>query len=274
MTSDKHRTHEQIQSEITLINGIRNIIELPHQPIPHKPDQYILPITFEHDTYYSVAFKFIDGSPLDSGRPYEIKSAAATLARFHRVTAGKLRSIDRPTLFHSPIYDISYATHDHIYDELKAWKSRLQSSSPLYGILHGDYNFSNLIKSINYIYLIDFEDSCYGWYAYEIANALYMELFDQRKKQLLDKFSDFFKQFLQSYFLAWPEAKVILEDIPMYITYRVLMLESWLNGNPAAPAFIKSATSSWKKELIQFIDLYKTKLYALIKKLSSSESLE
>ena len=102
-----------------------------------------------------------------------------------------------------------------------------------------------------------------------------MELFDQRQEREFDKFSDFFKQFLQSYFLAWPVAKVILEDIPMFITYRVLMLESWLNGNPAAPAFIKSATTPWKKELIQFIDLYKTKLYAaLIKKLSSSDSLE
>ena len=101
-----------------------------------------------------------------------------------------------------------------------------------------------------------------------------MELFDHRSEQVLDNFSVFFKQFLQSYFSVWPEAKVILEDIPMFISYRVLMLDSWLNGNPAAPAFIKSANDQWKKELIQFIDLYKTKLYALIKKLSSSEALE
>ncbi len=270
----EHRTHEQIQSEIILINGIINIVELPHQPIPLKPDQYVLPITFEHDTYYAVAFNYIDGSPLDPRNTYEIQSAAAILARFHRATAGKLKSIDRPTLFHSPIYDISYATHDQYYDELKAWKSRLQSSSPFYGIIHGDYNFSNLIKSIIYIYLIDFEDSCYGWYAYDIGNALYMELFDQRKEQEFDKFSDFFKQFIQSYFLAWPEAKVIIEDVPMFITYRVLMLESWLNGNPEAPNFIQSAETAWKKELIQFIDLYKTKLYALIKNISSSDALE
>ena len=79
LTSDKHRTHEQIQSEITLINGIRNIVELPHQPVPLKPGQYVLPITFEHDTYYAVAFNYIDGSPLDPRHTYEIKSAARQL---------------------------------------------------------------------------------------------------------------------------------------------------------------------------------------------------
>lgn len=274
ITADKHRTHEQIQSEITLIYGIINLVELPHQPVPLKLDQYVLPITFEHDTYYAVAYHYIDGIPLDPRNTYEIKSAAAILARFHRVTAGKLKSIDRPILLHSAFYDLSYSTHDQFYDELVAWKSRLQSSSPFYGIIHGDYNFSNLIKSTTYIYLIDFEDSCYGWYAYDIANALYMELFDQRKEQAFDKFSDFFKAFLQSYFSAWPEAKVILDDIPMFMTYRVLMLDSWLNGNSAAPAFIKSAPDPWKKELLQFIDLYKTKLYPLIKNISSSEVLE
>ena len=147
VTSDKHRTQEQIQSEINLISGIINIVELPHQPISLKPDQYVLPITFEHDTYFAVAFNFIDGSHLDSRHAYEVKSAAAILARFHRAIAGKLNSIDRPTLFHSAFYDISYSAHDHIYDELKAWKSHLQSSSPFYGIIHGDYNFSNIIKN-------------------------------------------------------------------------------------------------------------------------------
>ena len=274
VTTDKHRTHEQIQSEITLINEIINIVELPNQPIPLKLDQYVLPITYEHDTYYAVAYKYIDGRPLDPKNTYEIMSSSAILARFHRATTGKLKSIDRPTLLHSAIYDISHSTHDQFYDELVAWKSGLQSSLPFYGLIHGDYNFSNLIKSSTYIYLIDFEDSCYGWYAYDIANALYMELFDQRKEQAYVKFSDFFKPFLQSYFSAWPEAKVILDDIPMFVTYRVLMLESWLNGNSAAPAFIKSATTPWKKELLQFVDLYKTKLYPLSKNISSSEMLE
>ena len=48
-----------------------------------------------------------------------------------------------------------------------------------------------------------------------------MELSDQRKEQEFDKFSNFFKQFIQSYFSAWPEAKVILEDVPMFMTYSV-----------------------------------------------------
>ncbi len=274
VSQSEHRTHEQIQSEISLINGIINIVELPHQPIPLKPDQYVIPISFEHDNYFAVAFNFIDGSPLDHGNTADIKSAAAILARFHRAMSGKLKSIERPTLFQSAFYDISYATHDHTYDELKTWKSRLQTSSQFYGFIHGDYNFSNLIKSINYIYLIDFEDSCYGWYAYDIANALYMELFDHRNDPSIHQFSKFYAHFLQSYLLAWPEAKVILEDVPMFITYRVLMLESWLNGNPEAPNFIQTAETAWKKELIQFIDLYKTKLYALIKNISSSEALE
>lgn len=77
--------------------------------------------------------------------------------------SGKFKINRSPHPFHSVIYEISYATHDHIYEELKTWKSRLQSSSAFYGIIHGNHNFSNLIKSINYIYLIDFEDSFYSF---------------------------------------------------------------------------------------------------------------
>ncbi len=274
VSPEKHRGHEQIQTEIAVIYEIINVIELPHQPYPLKLNHHLVPISFEHDNYFAVAFNFIDGSPLDHGNTADIKSAAAILARFHRAMSGKLKSIELPTLFQSAFYDISYATHDHTYEELKAWKSRLQTSSQCYGFIHGDYNFSNIIKSVIYIYLVDFEDSCYGWYAYDIANTLYMELFDHRNDPSIHQFSKFYAHFLQSYLLAWPEAKVIIEDVPMFITYRVLMLESWLNGNPEAPNFIQTAETPWKKELIQFIDLYKTKLYALIKNISSSEALE
>ena len=274
VTPEYHRGYEQIQSEIDVITEFLNFIDLPHQPLPLKLNHHIVPINFKHDTYFAVAFEYMNGSSLDPGNMTDIKSAAAILARLHRATSAIFKSIDRPSFIHSAIYDIFYSTHDYYYEKLETWKSRLQSSPKFYGIIHGDFNFSNLIKTKNYIYLIDFEDAHYSWYAYDIANALYMELFEHRSDPSFDNFSVFYQQFLQSYLLAWPEAHVILNDVPMFITYRVLMLDSWLNGNPEAPYFIKAAESKWKKELIQFIDLYKTKLYPLIENMASSDALE
>lgn len=68
-----------------------------------------------------------------------------------------------------------------------------------------------------------------------------MELFEHRNDPSIHRFLEFYELFLKAYLLTWPEAKVIIKDVPMFITYRVLMLDSWLNGNPEAPYFISTA---------------------------------
>ena len=63
-------------------------------------------------------------------------------------------------------------------------------------LIHGDFSPTNVLATDHSLVVLDFENACYSNYEYEIANSIYMTLFDKRHNlaELLD--SGFVRGFL------------------------------------------------------------------------------
>ena len=145
--------------------------------------------------------------------------------------------------------------------QLIDWLVNLAKQAGTYGLIHGDFNATNIKLNTPQIRLFDFDDCGYHWYAYDIANAIYMFLFDHRN-EALHKVSAFADTFLSAYETYRP---VNHEEVNQFISYRVCLLNTWLNRPNQAPLVIRTSSQKWITDLKTFVDDYFSRLIHTIK---------
>lgn len=115
-----------------------------------------------------------------------------------------------------------------IFDELKS----LPRDRDSYGLIHGDFNDGNF--TVDYsngdITVFDFDDSCYFWFAYELAaaweggigRAMFQGL--NERKAFMDRYMD---QVMQGYHLENSLSNEWLARIPFFI--QLIQVEEFLH---------------------------------------------
>lgn len=102
-------------------------------------------------------------------------------------------------------------------EELK----ELPVSSDKFGLIHGDLHHGNLLSSENSISVIDFEDSEYHWYAYDIAVVIYHTAQTVKKRERDTFIRNFYEQFMKGYVRGNPGTN-FAQEINYFIQYRHL----------------------------------------------------
>lgn len=102
-------------------------------------------------------------------------------------------------------------------EELK----KLPASSDSFGLIHGDLHHGNLLCREDAIYVIDFGDSEYHWYAYDVAIAIYHTAQTVIKRERDNFIRHFYEYFMRGYFRGNPDAN-FAQDINYFIQYRHL----------------------------------------------------
>ncbi len=72
------------------------------------------------------------------------------------------------------------------YDGLKEQLQDYPQSKHTYGLVHGDFGETNFRYQDSQLNVFDFDDSCYHWFAYDLATTIYPHGWRKEGLQLLD----------------------------------------------------------------------------------------
>ena len=120
-------------------------------------------------------------------------------------------------------------------------------------LLHGDFNAGNLRVLNGAVRIFDFDDCGYGPPSFDVANALYMVLFDTYVDSRPEAYPPFKEAFIGGYCEAVGH-ELGDTDLNEFIDVRVAVLGHWLDDLSSAPIGIRNATPAWHALLRSFID--------------------
>ena len=110
-------------------------------------------------------------------------------------------------------------------DELRAALSRLGRDPSTYGMIHADLHPGNVLLDGEKLTAIDFDDSGFGWHAYDIAVALF-HYADAPTYPLIER------AFAAGYRRVRPLPDSTLALLPMFSLIRSLAIVGWIAQRP------------------------------------------
>jgi Ser/Thr protein kinase RdoA (MazF antagonist) len=173
------------------------------------------------------------------------QSIGKAVGKFHRISARyqpDRHSPSRPQWFES--YEIHEATEklttsaDPTRDKLTNLIQELQhlpTSLSDFSLIHGDLHFANfLIQSDGTVTIIDFDDCVYGWFAMDVAMALFdvLVLYNPTSKEDSRLFAgDFLSNYLFGYRQENDLSTFWQNQIPKFLKLKELCIYSDLIGH-------------------------------------------
>lgn len=119
-------------------------------------------------------------------------------------------------------------------------------------LLHGDFSTQNVIATPETLRVFDFDDCGYGPIQYDIANSLYMVLFDSDVTKQPELYDAFRPAFLAGY-EDGSNCRVADATIDEMIAVRIDALGRWLDDLSTAPNGIRTSSSDWLETLASFV---------------------
>lgn len=109
-----------------------------------------------------------------------------------------------------------------VRDRLKQDLSALDKSRESYGIIHADIVPENVLLDGKKVRLIDFDDSGYGWYLFDLATSLYFNVGE-------DCFNGIESSLIQGYRAVRPLEEEELERLPLFLLARGTTYLGWVH---------------------------------------------
>ena len=126
--------------------------------------------------------------------------------------------------------------------------SSLDQCPEVYGMIHADLHADNVLVDNEQLSVIDFDDSGFGWYMYDLAVALHLELDTFHPKN--PHFKLVSDALLAAYESKRPLPEAQRELLPWFLMVRSLELLRWIEDRPASgleqsiPFFMQHASES------------------------------
>ena len=107
--------------------------------------------------------------------------------------------------------------------------SKLPKDINSFGMIHADLHSQNILIQGKSLSVIDFDDSGFGWYGFDLAVAIWDRL-DFTATGC--HFDIAYKSLIRGYLEERPNAKDIIETIPTFLLMRTLMIIRWIEDRP------------------------------------------
>jgi Ser/Thr protein kinase RdoA (MazF antagonist) len=114
-------------------------------------------------------------------------------------------------------------------DRVRAVMDRLGRDPSTFGMIHADLHDGNLLADGERLTVIDFDDCAFGWYAYDIAVALYHQ-------QGSPGFDAMQRAFVRGYRAVRAFSDDAVALIPMFLLVRGMAVIGWLHQRPEIDA--------------------------------------
>jgi Ser/Thr protein kinase RdoA (MazF antagonist) len=230
---------DELETRVSVIAALSDLDGRVCRPLAND-DGLVAELTGDDGRHhYVVCFEFADGTAPDPAIPADASLMGRELARLH-TSMSRLRLTPLP-----------------LVAALRTAPPGAVSSAGEHQLLHGDFNASNLRKVDGGVRIFDLDDCGYGPPAFDVANALYMVLFDA----VVDANPGTYGVFRESFVSGYAETARHTFDVDVLdrlIDRRVASLGAWLDDLDHAPTGIRTASPDWQSILRAFVDKYNT----------------
>ena len=120
-------------------------------------------------------------------------------------------------------------------------------------LLHGDFSTANLLMHDANYSVLDFDDAGYGPVAFEVANSIFMVLFDATIHGDPGR-AQVFREWLVDSYQAESGAVIADDLLDRMIGVRRDALAYWVDHPSSAPIGIRTSTSDWLDRIRKFLD--------------------
>ena len=202
-----------------------------------------------------VCSEFADGVAFDEGTGTDARLMGETLAGLHRSMA-RLAARDLPAVAALGAMGALGALGAVDWSGESGENGRRDGRGHVpVQVLHGDFNAGNLRRDNDAVRVFDFDDCGYGPPVFDVANALYMVLFDATVGNDIGRYRSFETAFLSGYEAASARGldRGLVDE---FVDLRVRALDHWLDDLPAAPIGIRTASQAWRATLRRFVRDY------------------
>lgn len=231
-----HRTSRMIEGEIDWINYLADHGVRAARALPSRFNRLVEVLPAADGSHFTaVTFEKAPGKPprradWSNGLPQKLGQLLGRMNALAKTYQVPDPSIRRPDIFDDlngfaarylpPCEEVVIQK----YDELLAYLRALPTTPDVYGLVHQDAHGGNFFVQDDEITLFDFDDTLYGWYAYDIAMAFMYVLplhCTQKDKEFGRQFLD---EFLSGYRLENPVENSWLAQIPHFLKLREMDL--------------------------------------------------
>jgi Ser/Thr protein kinase RdoA (MazF antagonist) len=220
-------------------------------PVLSTKGQLLENLEFEGKRYTLTAFERAVGTLAENIPPTEwsddlFHSIGKAVGKFHRISRRyqpSSHTLTRPMLFDA--YEILEATNllanssDPAREKLASLISELKllpTDPPDFGLIHDDLHFANfLIQPDGQVAIIDFDDCAYGWFAIDVAMALFdvLVLYNPTNEADKQRFAlRFMSSYLSGYHLENDLPIFWQSQIPHFLKLKELCIYATLVGFP------------------------------------------
>ncbi|KWX78255.1 hypothetical protein AMQ84_09910 [Paenibacillus riograndensis] len=170
---------EALLSEFEWLEYLRSEGLSAVKPILLNTEQYIFPVS---EKYCCVAYEKVEGTPLNpndimSWNPNVFEQWGMAMGKMHVLAKSYQPVHKRPQWFQHSLLKGEVLNNDPILAEkwqgFKDAFKQLPVTRENFGLIHGDLHHSNVLLHQGNLTLLDFGDSEYHWFAYDIAISVY-----------------------------------------------------------------------------------------------------
>ncbi len=141
----------------------------------------------------------------------------------HALTAAKT---SKNTIFRSQL------------EEAIVWMQKLPRTSKTYGLIHADLGALNLfLEEDGSIGIIDFDDSCYHWFAFDLAIVIYSMALRYKHKTYLPEETAWLQHLIEGYRTIRPLSQEEVDRIPYFMNFAFLRLFFWIEHHETLHTF-------------------------------------
>ncbi len=256
LTTPLRRARPEIEAEINWIEHLAKCNLNVPRIIPNKEGHKISSFIEGKQHFEAVVFSAIAGehpSKEIAADPKFLKTLGALIAKMHHANEryeGTHQGIKREEWFEERglRHALTAAAHSteadlrHQLEEVVSWMQMLPRTPETYGLVHADLGALNLfIGEDSSIGIIDFDDSCYHWFVFDLAIVIFSMAgkFDHATPQPIE--TRWLEHLIEGYRTVRPLRQNDIDLIPRLIYFACLRLFFWIEHHESLQTFHKDA---------------------------------
>ncbi|WP_066066216.1 phosphotransferase enzyme family protein [Neobacillus soli] len=246
ITHSSHRKKSEIEAELDWMNYLnQNIVQCPKVFLSSNKQLIEEAGTSDGTFFYACLYSKVEGAPVkvnsDLYNEQLFHAWGKATGRMHAVTKGyhpKKGMELRPFWHEEELLAVKEYFPDepeiieNTYDLIKElWE--LPQGTDHFGLIHTDIHSGNFFYDGQTVYVFDFDDCSYHWFASDIAIPLYYSIFYGFPKAGEKEKSEFARNFLSHFINGYEECNIVPENwrehLPLFLKLRDITLYAVLH---------------------------------------------
>lgn len=245
LTHSSHRSAVQVQAELEWINFLVAQGLTVCAPLPRLDGEWLVELPVADGSLTAVLWEHAPGGPPQAANfgPELYRQMGQLLGQMHRLSRD-YEPVDplvkRPDWAEdesSTRLSGGFTAEDEAIREglerIWALLAGWDRGRDVYHLIHGDVHAGNMFLHEGQIHLFDFDDCCYHWRIYDLANALYYVLWRVPRTAVAQRTAlaqEFMPPFLAGYRQEQTLSADWLAQIPLLLEYRDLVVYAYVRG--------------------------------------------